>query len=260
MRTIDINCDCGEGFGRWALGDDRAVMSHVTSVNLACGFHAGDPVTMNAAIRLASEQGVAIGAHPGLPDLLGFGRRFLDISAEEAFAYFAYQIGALRGLLAANGARLHHVKLHGVLPAMVGRDTDLAEAAVAAIRSAAPEALVYSPASRTSAFNIAVRRHGLMLIEEAYADMRYDDDGEVLVERMKRTVSMDEAAERVRKYLQDGIVESEQGHAIKVDAQSISFHGDTPTAAAVAAAVREAVEAEGWSPAAPTAGRLTSGG
>jgi UPF0271 protein len=250
-REVDLNCDCGESFGRWQLGDDARLMDYVSSVNIACGFHAGDPVTMKTTVELALARGIAIGAHPGLPDLLGFGRRVIPWSAPEAFASVAYQVGALAGVASASGATLHHVKLHGVLPGMVAHDQDLAAAVVQALLGAGSRLLIYSPASRTSAFHRLAREAGLTIIEEVYADMQYDADGEVVPERVKRTVPTSEAQERVRLFLHEGVVDTLAGTRVHVEAQSISLHGDAPNAAAIAAGVRAVATDEGVLIAAP---------
>lgn len=251
VRTLDINCDCGEGFGRWRLGNDAGVMEHVSSVNLACGFHAGDPLTMHTAVGQAKERGVAIGAHPGLPDLLGFGRRYIDWNPEDAFASIAYQVGAMQGVLAINDAQLHHVKLHGVLPGMVARDEKLADAAVRALLKAAPDALIYSPASRTSIFHRLAREAGLEVVEEVYADMRYDDEGHPVVEPVKSDTPIDVVEARIRQYIREGTVNTITGDTIEIEAGSVSLHGDAGNAVEVAAAARRVIEQEGGQVATP---------
>ena len=139
--TFDINCDMGEGFGNWRMGDDAAVMPLITTANLACGFHAGDPLTMMNTVAMAKEAGVAVGAHPGLPDLLGFGRRVISVSPEDLTSYIVYQVGALKGFLSAAGVPLNHVKPHGALFHVL-RDATLADAAIDAIMAVAPGAAV----------------------------------------------------------------------------------------------------------------------
>jgi UPF0271 protein len=249
-RTIDINCDCGEGFGRWALGDDEGVMDQVTTVNLACGFHAGDPLTMLTAVRQAKARGLAIGAHPGLPDLLGFGRRVMDWRPEEALASIAYQIGAMRGILDAEDVALHHVKLHGVLPGMVDNNEALAAAAVEAMRKSAPDALIYCPANPSSLFQRLAGEAGLVVVPEVYADMRYDTTGMVIVERAKRAVPLDEVETRIRGFLRDGTVVAIDGSTVQLRADSISLHGDAANAPAVAGTTRRTIAEEGWTAAA----------
>ncbi len=135
---IDLNCDMGEGFGPWKMGDDVAILDHVTSANIACGFHAGDPLTMQRVVKAALEKGVKVGAHPGFPDLVGFGRRNLQVSAAEAYAMVVYQVGALSGVAAAQGGRLSHVKAHGALYNMAARDRALAEAIARAVHDVKP--------------------------------------------------------------------------------------------------------------------------
>ena len=150
-RQMDVNSDMGESFGNWVMGNDAALLPFVTTANVACGFHAGDPVTLVRTVRLAKQNGVVVGAHPGLPDLLGFGRRAMKISPEDAYAYVVYQVGALQATLAVEGMRLHHVKPHGAFYSVLKADEELADAVAEAIGQLSPEPMLYWPAPTDSA-------------------------------------------------------------------------------------------------------------
>ena len=242
MRTIDINADLGESFGNWRMGDDEALIPEITSANVACGFHGSDPVTMLRTVRAANQHGVAIGAHPGLPDLLGFGRREMNVSGEDMYAYFAYQIGALQGVLQANGLRLHHVKPHGVLPAMLRDREDLAAAAADALVDL-DRPLVYFPAPvDRGAFLLAARDRGIPLAGEIYPDLSYTPEGRVVVQRQKRRTDIEQATAQVRRWIADGCVLAEDGTEVPMQAESICVHGDGPNAVEVAQAVRRTIE------------------
>ena len=170
--TFDINIDCGESFGNWNMGADEALMPHITTANAACGFHAGDAMTMLKTVRLAKANGVAVGAHPGLPDLLGFGRRVMAISPEELFAYVLYQGGALRAVLEAEGMTLHHLKPHGALYTMLNTDEALGEAFARAVIALCPEPMIYYPApvERHAVTRIAADM-GIDVVPELYFDL-----------------------------------------------------------------------------------------
>jgi len=179
-RQMDVNSDMGESFGNWVMGNDAALFTFVTTANVACGFHAGDPVTLVRTVRLAKQNGVVVGAHPGLPDLLGFGRRAMKISAEDAYAYVVYQVGALQATLATEGMRLHHVKPHGAFYSVLKTDDELAEAVAEAIMQLSPEPMLYWPAPTDSALPRAVRKRGGRVVGEIYVDLEYAPDGSLV--------------------------------------------------------------------------------
>jgi UPF0271 protein len=259
MRTIDINCDCGESFGNWSLGRDAEVVPQVTTANVACGFHAGDPMTMLRTIEIAREGGTEVGAHPGLPDLLGFGRRRMAITAEEAAAYVIYQAGALRGLLEANGMTLYHVKPHGVLYVMLNEEEDLAEAVAQAICAVCPVPRLYWPAPVAGlALPEAAKRAGIDVVPEVYFDLEYDEHGRLILQRKKSAVDLDAVRGRVREFLRSGQVTTAAGSKITIEARSICIHGDGPNAAELLAAIRQVAAEEGWRLAAAGEGGATA--
>jgi UPF0271 protein len=241
-EQLDINVDMGESFGRWQLGDDAAIMPYVSSVNIACGFHAGDPATMRETVGHAVEHGVNIGAHVALPDLWGFGRRRMAVSPEEVRDYCIFQIGALWGFVAAAGAELRHVKPHGALYAMCTGDPDLAGAVAEAMATVTPgiPLLLLNDNPRE-----AVEAHGVDLVTEAFPDLDYQPDGQLIIERVK--VSRDPAlvAERAVRLVREGVLEAIDGSLIESRAPTACIHGDAPNAVEVARTVRERLDAEG---------------
>lgn len=243
---IDINCDCGESFGNWSMGADEALMPLITTANVACGFHGGDPLVMQRTVADAQGNGVAVGAHPGLPDLVGFGRRRMDISPAEAYAAVVYQVGALTGFLGAAGMTLHHVKPHGALYGMLNDRDDLAAAVAEAIRDLCPSPLLYWPAPfERHALPRAAAKLGIPVVGEVYFDLSYSDEANLMVERKKSEKDLDEVATRLRRFLDKGEVVSVSGKAIPLDAQSICIHGDGPNAVAIGQRVRAVLEQEG---------------
>lgn len=246
MRTIDINCDCGESFGNWTLGADAEILPRVTAANVACGFHAGDPVTMRRTIALAEAGGTAVGAHPGLPDLVGFGRRRMAITPEEAHAMVLYQAGALKAMLAARGLPLNHVKPHGALYLMLNEDVALAEAVAEAIRAVCPEPRLYWPAPlEGAALPAAAARAGIDVIPEVYFDLGYGADGRLVLARRTGRVDLAATRAKVRAFLERGVVETADGGEMALAARSICIHGDGPDAAALLAVIREEVASAG---------------
>lgn len=252
MRVIDINCDMGESFGRWRLGDDEAVLPLVTSANVACGFHAGDPMTMVATTRAAQRHGVAIGAHPGLPDLLGFGRRAMSLTPEEVHAYVITQTGALAGAARAAGAELRHVKLHGALTMNVEDSEEHAGAAAEAIVAAAPGAHVLWRSSPVpDPFSAELRRCGVGVVLELYPDLVYTGEGYVAPPRDGRFSTPESALAQVRRALDDGMVLTTEDTLIPLEFSSICVHGDSPEAITAVSAIRAVVEEAGCEVAAP---------
>lgn len=246
MPTIDLNCDMGEGFGAWAMGDDRAMLDIVTSANIACGFHAGDPSIMTETARLAREKGVRVGAHPGFNDILGFGRRNIQGDSPATIERMvAYQIGALQACAALSGHRVTHVKPHGALYNMAALDADMAQAIARAVKAVDPALLFVVPP--LSAMDKAGEALGLRVVREAFADRTYEDDGTLTPRKIAGSVIHVPAlaAERVVRMVLDGAVTSRHGKRLPISADTICVHGDTPTAVAMAAAVRAALEAAG---------------
>lgn len=243
---IDLNADLGESFGPWKMGDDAALLDIVTSANVACGFHAGDPVTMRATAELAKRKGVAIGAHPGFADLIGFGRRrVLGISARELESMMAYQIGALQALATMAGHRVTHVKTHGALGNMVQEDEGMALAVGRAIKAVDPTLLyLVMPGMATER---AAEKLGLPHFREIFADRTYDDTFNLTDRSKPGAVIHDqrEAIAHVTRMLGDGAVTSVNGKRLKVAIDSVCVHGDNPGSVALAKALRAELEAQG---------------
>jgi 5-oxoprolinase (ATP-hydrolysing) subunit A len=240
--AIDINVDMGESFGRWSLGDDAGIMPFISSASIACGFHAGDPRTMRKTVALAVEHGVHIGAHVALPDLLGFGRRPMTISPEDLTDYCTFQIGALAAFVQAEGGTLRHVKPHGALYAMCYRDPELAEAVARSIAEVDPELLLLLLRDDVSE---AAARHGVRLVTEAFVDLDYDADGELIIEAVKTARDPEEVAERAVRLVREGKLTKTDGSDFDVDVSTFCLHGDAPNAVDVARTVRERLQAEG---------------
>jgi UPF0271 protein len=245
MTVIDINIDAGESYGAWSMGDDAGTFPHATSVNLACGFHGGDPSAMFAAARLALEHGLAIGAHPGLPDLVGFGRRHLHVTPEQAYADVVYQVGALNAVLGVLGGVMHHVKLHGAFSTHTSEDPAVADSVVKAVRDIDPTLpLVVTPHSQLARAAVDLAHPS---IAEGFPERAYEADG-LLVKRGKpgaTITDVDEAARRAVRMAVDGVVDAIDGTPITFRPRTLCIHGDNPHAARIAAAVRAALEAAG---------------
>lgn len=241
---IDLNCDLGESFGAYRLGDDAGLMPYITSANIACGFHAGDPSVMRHAVRLCLEHGVAVGAHPGLPDLQGFGRRAMAISPEEAYDLVVYQVGALAGVARAEGAVLRHVKPHGALYNMAERDDALAEAIAEAVARFDDGLALVGLAG--GALVRAGERRGLFAAHEVFADRTYQSDGTLTPRAHPQALVPGEeaAAAQVLRLLQEGRVRALDGADIARRADTVCVHGDTPGAARFARRLRETLARE----------------
>lgn len=239
--SIDLNADLGEGFGQWSMGDDAAMLDVVSSANIACGFHAGDPTVMRRTVATATERGVAIGAHVSYDDLVGFGRRSMDIAPDELEADVLYQLAALDGVARAHGARVTYVKPHGALYNRIVRDDAQAQAVVRAIQVFDPGLAVLGlPGSR---FLTRADEAGLRTVTEAFADRAYNADG-TLVSRSQPGAVLDDprvVAERMVDLVRHGHVEAVTGERVEVAADSICTHGDSPGAVAMARAVRDAL-------------------
>lgn len=250
-RRIDLNADVGESLGPWPMGDDERLIPLVSSVNIACGAHAGDPLTMRRTVRLALAAGASLGAHPGYPDLVGFGRRDLAMSAEELEATILYQVAALEGIARAEGGRLGHVKAHGALYNRAAADLAVARPiAVAVSRLDASLALVGPPGSALLA---AAAEAGLRGIAEGFADRAYEPDGTLRSRRLAGAVHADPAvaAAQAVSIAADGRVTAGDGSTLALRVDSLCVHGDSPDAVAIAAAVRGALEAAGIAVRAP---------
>lgn len=239
MKNIDLNSDLGESFGAYHIGDDERVLSFVTSANIACGFHAGDPVVMQDTVTKAIEKGVAIGAHPGYPDLMGFGRRHISISHKEAKAYMMYQIGALKAIVEAHGGKLQHVKPHGALYNTAAKEAGLAKALAEAVY-AIDKDLIFVGLSGSNMIEEA-RKVGLRVANEVFADRAYDKKGFLVPRTQEGAVITDEAIciERVLKMVNEGYVESIEGVMIPLKADTICVHGDNEKAALFAERLKE---------------------
>ncbi|MFS3929355.1 lactam utilization protein LamB [Priestia aryabhattai] len=244
MVTIDLNCDLGESFGAYTIGNDEAILPYVTSANIACGFHAGDPSVMQRTVELALRENVAIGAHPGLPDLSGFGRRNMAISAREAFDITLYQIGALSAFCQALGAPLHHVKPHGALYNMAAVNTELAEGIAEAIYTIGEEVILYGLAG--SALVTAGKRIGLSTANEVFADRTYEKDGTLTPRTIKGSVIHDtqQAINQVITMIKEGKVHTRQGEQIKIEADTVCIHGDGPNAIVFAKSIHHQLKEE----------------
>jgi UPF0271 protein len=242
---MDMNSDLGEGFGAWRMGDDAAVLSRVSSANIACGFHAGDPSIMRATVGMCARAGVAVGAHVAYPDLLGFGRRAMKCEPREVYDYCLYQIGALSAFCRAQGTRLVHVTPHGALYHQAAADKRLADAVAGAARDAGEGLILVGLAGSES--ERAAREIGLPFAAEAFADRGYNADGTLMPRGESGAVIHDPelAASRVVRMASEGVVEAGDGSEIHLSPDTICLHGDTPEAVGMAEAVRRALERAG---------------
>ncbi|MGP0221478.1 LamB/YcsF family protein [Paenarthrobacter sp. NCHU4564] len=245
MHQIDLNSDVGESFGRWSLGDDDAVFRSVSSANVACGFHAGDPTVMRATCELAARRGVTVGAHPGYRDLAGFGRRFMDIAPNELADDVAYQIGALQAMAAIAGTTVKYVKPHGALGNAIVHHPAQAQAVVDAVRSVDSSLPILALAG--SEVLLRAEKAGLRGVPEAFADRAYTRDGALAPRSLEGAVLHDPQAitERTVRLVSEGKIETIDGSHITVHAESICVHGDTAGAVQIASAVRESLESAG---------------
>ena len=245
MSVIDLNSDLGESLGAWSMGDDAAMLDIVSSANVACGFHAGDPAGILATLKAAHARGVSVGAHVAYPDLLGFGRRNMDVASADLVADVIYQIGALQGLAQAAGTRITYVKPHGALYNTIAHDSAQALDVITAIRDVdanlALVALAGSPLVRWA------QDAGLRVIAEAFADRAYTPQGALVSRREKGAVLHDAeaVAARMLRLVSEGVVADVNGNDVRIQADSICVHGDSPGAVEMARAVRERLQASG---------------
>lgn len=243
--TIDLNCDMGESFGAWTMGNDEDVLPYVTSVNIACGFHAGDPATMRKTVKAALQHGVALGAHPGLPDLAGFGRRMMDISVDEVYDLVVVQVGALAAVAISQGARLHHVKAHGALYNMAATRADIATSIACAVRDVDSNLVLYALAC--SAQVQAGKDAGLKVAQEVFADRSYQSNG-LLTPRTQAgamITDIDVATAQVLQMVKNGSVTSLDGQSVALSADTLCLHGDQPDAAHFARHISASLQDEG---------------
>ncbi|MBI3626353.1 MAG: LamB/YcsF family protein [Candidatus Rokubacteria bacterium] len=243
-RTIDLNCDMGESYGRWTLGADEAIMPFITSANIACGYHAGDPHVMRKTVGLALKYRVAIGAHPGLPDLMGFGRRAMEVTPQEVKDYICYQTGALREFVSAAGDEIQHVKPHGILYSMAERDEALAQAIGEAALASGGLILMTLASGK---YDATCRKMGCRVASEGFADRAYNVDGTLVSRKLPGSLITDpqKAATQAVRMAKEGRVVTLDGVEIDISVQTICCHGDTPGAEKIARAVREALEKAG---------------
>ena len=243
MKKIDLNCDMGESFGAWKMGSDAEVMRHISSANIACGFHGGDPATIRKTVRLAVDNGVTVGAHPSLPDLMGFGRRTMRISPQEMYDLVVYQAGAVEAFARAAGAKLHHIKCHGALYNMAAMDEGLSEGMVKAAKDLGVMLYVLSNSKN---FQIA-KKAGIPVAGEVFADRGYSDDG-TLAPRDKPGGMIEDPQQSVKQVLgmiEGGYVTSLGGKRVPVAADTLCLHGDQPGAVAFAKALRKTFTEKG---------------
>lgn len=240
---IDLNCDMGESFGIYKIGNDEEMMKHVTSISVGCGFHAGDPHVMRKTVNLAKKYGVAVGAHPGYPDLIGFGRRRLEVTAEEAKDYILYQAGALKAFCQAAEMELQHVKPHGQLYMMAWRDEVLARGILEAIQAIKPEPIFFA-LFNTIPYHMA-KSMGVRVVGELYADLDYAPDGTTFIKKVHGEIDPDATVKKVLRMVLEGKVTTSDGREIEVRGRSICFHGDNPLGPEIAQKVKKELERNG---------------
>ena len=233
--ALGINCDMGESFGLYRLGDDAAIMSYITIANVACGFHASDPTVMAKTVRLAKKHGVKVGAHPSLPDLQGFGRREMKMQPDELTDCIIYQVGALTGFLEREGMPLNHIKPHGALYGMAARSEEVARAVAKAAEVFNVPLMGMAGTLHEKVYKAA----GVPFISEFYADLDYAEDGSLIITREHEAVDPNAAAKRALRAVEEGKVKSVKGPDVRVRADCVCVHSDTPGAVEVAKAVHE---------------------
>ncbi|HCW54491.1 MAG TPA: LamB/YcsF family protein [Clostridium sp.] len=242
MYRVDINCDLGESFGNYKIGSDEEVIRLISSANIACGFHASDPLVMDKTVEMAKKYGVSVGAHPGFHDLMGFGRRKMDITPYEARTIVQYQIGALNAFCRAHNTKMNHVKLHGALYNMAGKEFELALAVCEGIKAINPELILLALSG--SKMIKAAKASGIRCASEVFADRAYNDDGSLVDRKKSGAVITDEneAIKRVIRMIKEGMVTSINGHDVPINAQSVCIHGDGIKALKFAEKIRQNLE------------------
>lgn len=240
--VIDLNSDMGESYGRWNLGNDAELMEVITSANIACGWHGGDPAVMRATVAMAAEKGVGIGAHVGLPDLLGFGRRRMQVTPDEIYDYAMYQSGALRAFAEAAGSRLQHVKPHGAFYVMCAADPELAAALVRAVKALGDGVVLFGMGEIEPAL---AEEAGVGYIREGYVDLNYNNAGQLVIERNKGAWDPEEVARRAVRLAMMAEVGTVEGDTLPLAIRTICIHGDAPNSGEIARTVRERLEEAG---------------
>lgn len=241
---IDVNVDMGESFGRYKLGNDEEVMKYITSANVACGFHAGDPLVLEQTVLWAKKYGVAVGAHVGLPDRQGFGRREMSITTEELRSDILYQLGALQGMLKLHDMKMQHIKPHGILYRMVSENEKYIDTFLDIVKEYNKDLYIMLPQT-TLAFNKGLEK-GLKMAAEILIDLSYDDEGNWVIERTKKARTPDEVAKRALMVAKDKKIATVSGKLIDAkDAVTVCLHGDAPNAVEVAQTVKEMLEDNG---------------
>lgn len=242
---MKLNCDMGEGFGSWTMGCDPLVMPHIHMANIACGFHASDPLVMENTVKLAQTHGVSIGAHPGYPDLMGFGRRSMKCSSDELRTMIIYQVGALAAICEANGSRVAYVKPHGALYNDMMRDDELMRVIIQALASMPqPLKLVVQATARNQHYTAMAAEQGVELLFEAFADRGYDDEGYLLPRTEPNAVFKDQLQilERVRRLSSTGTIRSASGKELALNPDTLCVHGDNDDAVAAIATIRRVMD------------------
>ena len=240
---IDLHCDMGESFGIYTIGNDEEMMKHVTSVSVGCGFHGGDPHVMRKTVALAKQHGVAVGAHPGYPDLMGFGRRKMEVTPEEAKDYIVYQVGALTAFCQAAGVELQHVKPHGEFYQMPWRDEALARGILEAIQEIKPEP-IFLALYNTIPYEMA-QSMGMRVAGELYGDLDYYPDGTTFIKKVHGEIDPKATVEKVLKMVLEEKVIASDGKEIEVKGKSVCLHGDNPRAPEIAQTLREELKKKG---------------
>ena len=251
MPGMDINCDMGESFGAYAMGRDSEVMPHITSANLACGWHAGDPAVMDRTVALAVQNGAAVGAHPGYPDLLGFGRRRLECSPQELANYILYQVGALQAFCRKHRLALQHVKPHGALYHAVLESEDLGRAVARAVHQVDPGLVLVTLAGpKGERMSAICREEGLAVAREAFPDRAYSADGTLIPRGSPGAVIEDpeEVAARARDLARANTVRAATGETVEIEAHTLCVHGDTPTAVELVRGIERRLQEDGLAP------------
>ena len=248
MKKIDLNCDMGESFGAYKLGMDDEVIQYISSANIACAWHAGDPAVMNHTVEIAVKHGVGVGAHPGYPDLLGFGRRDMDCTMDDLRNYLIFQIGALEAFCRVHSTRLQHVKAHGALYLAAVEKEEVARAVAEAIVSVNPDLLYVALAGAKGALARRIGEEvGLKVVYEAFPDRAYTPEGTLLSRRLPGAVikNPQEVSQRALRMVKEGVVIAVDGTTIPLEAQTLCVHGDNPAAVDLVRSIRETMEADG---------------
>ncbi len=245
VKKIDLNSDLGEGFGKYKLGNDEEMMKYITSANIACGFHAGDPLIMERSVKLAIKHGVAIGAHPGFPDLMGFGRREIKVTTEEVRDYVIYQVGALLAFVRTLGGNMQHVKPHGALYNIACQDYKIAHAIARAVYDVDKELILVGLSN--SQILKAGRKVGLKVASEAFADRTYMQDGSLLPRNVKGAVldNVEQILDRALEIVEKGTITTVNGSKIEVEADTICVHSDTPKSVEITKKLKETLVRHG---------------